>query len=371
MGCGAEMINVKKYLLNMLWLLFIPATFTLIYLAENNPVIVENVYSTSIFPAAAMILPFQYLPFFSFFELLLYGGSVVLIIFFVRFLIRLVRLKENRMHRVLRLAQRVLIVLAVGLFLFNFLWGFNYYRQPYSEIAGLPVHPSTSQELYALCEDLVRDTNAARSILPSNDDGTLAIRPAISELNSMARKAYEKALGDGVAGIIGVRSNAKPLLSSYFFSYMGIAGVYFPYTAEPNFNNHITEPSRGSVICHELAHRQGFAREDEADFLAYAVCVNSDEPYLRYAGYFLALSHAMNRLYADDRDAHKMLQQTYTREVLADAMAKQEYWRMFEGPLEERVTNMNDSYLKAQNQEDGVKSYGRMVDLMLAQKRVA
>ena len=365
------MIDVKKYILNMLWLLFIPATFILIYLADNNPAIVESVFSASVFPAAAKILPFQYLPYFSVFELLLFGGPVVLVIFFVRFLIRLVRVKENRLQRVLRLVQRVLIVLAVGLFLFNFLWGFNYYRQPYSKIAGLPVQPSTSDELYALCEDLVRDTNAARSKLQSNDDGTLLTRPAISELNAMARRAYDKAFEDGVAGVIGVKCYAKPLLSSYLFSYMGIAGVYFPYTAEPNFNNHVKEPARGSIICHEIAHRQGFAREDEADFLAYAVCVNSDEPYLNYAGYFMALNHAMGRLYSENRDAYSMLKQTYSREVLADIEAKQEYWRMFEGPLEERITNINDSYLKAQSQEDGVKSYSRMIDLMLAQKRLA
>jgi len=29
-------------------------------------------------------------------------------------------------------------------------------------------------------------------------------------------------------------------------------------------------------------------------------------------------------------------------------------------------TQMNDRYLKAHSQEDGVRSYGRMVDLMLA-----
>jgi len=365
------MIDVKKYLLNMLWLLFIPATFILIYLAENDPVTVESVYSTSVFPVVSSVLPFQYLPYFSFFELLLFGGPVVLIIFFVRFLIRLARLKENRLQRVLRLAQRVLIVLAVGLFLFNFLWGFNYYRQPYSEIAGLPVEPSTSDELYALCEDLVRDTNTARSKLPSNGDGTLATRPTVAELNTMAREAYEKAFEDDVAGIIEVKGYAKPLLSSYLFSYMGIAGIYFPYTAEPNINNHIAEPARGSIICHEIAHRQGFAREDEADFLAYAVCVNSDDPYLRYSGYFMALNHAMGRLFSENRDAYSVLLHTYSREVLTDVRAKQEYWRMFEGPLEERVTNMNDSYLRAQSQEDGVKSYGRMVDLMLAEKRLA
>ena len=366
------MTDVKKYLLNMLWLLFIPATFVLIYLAEHNPSIVESVLSTSVFPALAKILPFQYIPYFSFFELLLFGGPVVLIVFFVRFLIRLARQKENRLRRVLRLAQRVSIVLAAGLFLFYFLWGFNYYRQPYSEIAGLPVEPSTRSELYALCEDLIQDTNMARSKLPSNsDDGTLAIRPTVSELNSMGRQVYEKAQKDGIAGITDVNYRAKLLLSSYFFSYMGITGIYFPYTAEPNINNHITEPLRGSVVCHEIAHRQGFAREDEADFLAYAVCVNSDEPYLNYAGYYIALNHSMGRLFSEDREAYWTLLQTYSREVFADVKTKRDYWRMFEGPLEEKVTDMNDSYLRAQNQEDGVKSYGRMVDLMLAQKRLA
>jgi hypothetical protein len=32
---------------------------------------------------------------------------------------------------------------------------------------------------------------------------------------------------------------------------------------------------------------------------------------------------------------------------------------------------MNDSYLKANSQQDGVKSYGRMVDLLLAEYKQA
>ena len=42
------------------------------------------------------------------------------------------------------------------------------------------------------------------------------------------------------------------------------------------------------------------------------------------------------------------------------------YWRQFETKVAEISDKVNDSYLKANNQEDGVKSYGRMLDLLLA-----
>jgi len=187
----------------------------------------------------------------------------------------------------------------------------------------------------------------------------------------MGRLAYTKAQNDGIAGIVGVYGYAKSLLSSHIVSYTGISGVYFPYTGEPNFNNDVPAPSKGASVCHEMAHRQGFAREDEANFIAYIVCINSDDAYLRYSGYFLALRHAMDRLYEADRGAYRELHARYSEEVAADIKANSDYWRSFEGPVEERVTQMNDTYLKTNSQDDGVQSYGRMVDLMLAQKRLA
>jgi hypothetical protein len=45
------------------------------------------------------------------------------------------------------------------------------------------------------------------------------------------------------------------------------------------------------------------------------------------------------------------------------------YWKQFEGPVSEAVDVVNDTYLKVNHQEDGVKSYGNMVDLLLAEYR--
>ena len=46
-----------------------------------------------------------------------------------------------------------------------------------------------------------------------------------------------------------------------------------------------------------------------------------------------------------------------------------QFWDRCDGKVAEASTQLNDRYLKANNQEDGVRSYGRMVDLMLAYYR--
>ena len=42
------------------------------------------------------------------------------------------------------------------------------------------------------------------------------------------------------------------------------------------------------------------------------------------------------------------------------------FWDKYEGKAAEAASKMNDTYLKLNQQKDGVKSYGRVVDLMLA-----
>ncbi|MEI3307330.1 MAG: DUF3810 family protein [Eggerthella lenta] len=39
------------------------------------------------------------------------------------------------------------------------------------------------------------------------------------------------------------------------------------------------------------------------------------------------------------------------------------------GPGQDVSNAANDTYLKANNQSDGMRSYGRMVDLLLAEQR--
>ena len=53
----------------------------------------------------------------------------------------------------------------------------------------------------------------------------------------------------------------------------------------------------------------------------------------------------------------------------ADLYAHTIFWQKYEGPVAEKAEAVNDTYLKSNKQEDGVKSYGRMVDLLIAERR--
>ena len=361
--------RTKKFIRDLRGLLIIPATFLLTLLAGANPAVVETVYSGALFRLIAALIPCQYIPFVSFFELFLLLVPLILLAGLVFFVRALVRNKENRRWRVLELLRRVLLVGGATYFLFYVCWGFNYYRQPYSVIANLPLQPSSREELRELCEGLIDKTNEARAKLPSAEDNTLAISFSAAEWQDITRQAFAKAQAEGIPGITAARVSAKPLFFSRAISYLGITGFYISLTAEAHYNDDAPVPFKGSTICHEMAHRQGFAREDEANFLAYYVCAGAQDDYLNYSGHLLAVVYSMNQLYENDREAYGELYGRYSDEVLADLQANNSYWRAFEGKAEETFTQMNDAYLRGHNLEDGVKSYGRMVDLLLALER--
>ena len=56
-----------------------------------------------------------------------------------------------------------------------------------------------------------------------------------------------------------------------------------------------------------------------------------------------------------------------------DLIANNEYWDQFEKPVVGETTvgeiaeKVNDTYLKINDQTDGTQSYGRVVDLLLAE----
>ena len=81
----------------------------------------------------------------------------------------------------------------------------------------------------------------------------------------------------------------------------------------------------------------------------------------------LALINSANQLYKCDKQLYdRLVSEYYSEAMLRDIADYNKYWDTYEGPIEEAVDNMNDTYLKFNKQEDGVNSYGMMVDLLLA-----
>ena len=81
------------------------------------------------------------------------------------------------------------------------------------------------------------------------------------------------------------------------------------------------------------------------------------------------MRYAMRALYAQDPETHALLNATISAPVKRDVQAERDFWIAHEGIVERISNRMNDAYLKANHQQDGVASYGRMVDLLIAQYR--
>jgi hypothetical protein len=122
----------------------------------------------------------------------------------------------------------------------------------------------------------------------------------------------------------------------------------------------------GSTIAHEMAHLRGIASEQECNFLAVVASTASDEPAYRYAGWLLGYVYTSNALYRADREAWKAIRATLPEEVNADLRYHSDYWAAYEGPVSEAASNAYDSFLKGYGDEDGIQSYGTVVDMLIA-----
>ena len=164
-------------------------------------------------------------------------------------------------------------------------------------------------------------------------------------------------------------SPPKPVLASELMSYANIGGMFFPFTMESNINVDNPFFVVPWTMTHELAHQCGFMREDEANFIAYLACKQSDDALMRYSGYLLAYDNAVSALRKVDPEAAKAIGSGLSAAVRRDLAQRAEHWAQYEGPIQDVSNAANDTYLKANDQADGMRSYGRMVDLLLAEQR--
>jgi len=253
-------------------------------------------------------------------------------------------------------------------FIFVLFCGLNYQRLTFAEQSGLEVHPSSAEELAALCTDLVEEANTLRAQLPEDETGVMTLQTPVHQLAKQARALYPS-VAEEYPVLAGYVARPKPTLFSRGMSWLNITGIYISFTFEANVNVDVLDYTIPATMMHEMSHSKGYMREDEANFIAYLTCKYSGNPVFQYSGVMLALSHSGNALYKADSDLYYEVMENLSDQVRADRAANNAYWKQFEGPVAEVSTTVNDVYLKSNLQQSGVKSYGEMVDLLLAEFR--
>lgn len=335
----------------------------IVHYCRNNIDVVEFYYSRKIYPKISSILNllFDPLPF--------SAGEVLLTLLLIYLFIKLVFLiKDFSVKKLINYTLNTLMLIVSLQLLFWYLWGINNYRYTFDELSDITVSPSTVEELKEVCIYLVEKTNELRSIMPENEHNITYVNNYTS-IFDYSENAYENI--SYKYDIVPHDSFCKP--KAMFFSKimceLNFTGIFNPFTSEANIN--IKEPSfkLPFTICHELAHQKGFPRENEANFISFITCINSENEIYEYSGYISALIYCMNALYSTDKDIYYMVKEEYSEGLTRDLEYLKFFWSEYKGKTAEIASKNNDLFLKSTNQPLGVKSYGVVVDLIIAYLR--
>lgn len=148
-------------------------------------------------------------------------------------------------------------------------------------------------------------------------------------------------------------------------SYMGIKGYYNPFTNEANINSRIPKVLIPVTIYHELAHRQGFASERDANFVGFLKTYNHNSSEIRYSANFFAFRYLYNDLYKINPNLAENIYKSLSDGVKKDLIAVSNYWAFYENRFQKIQKSIFDLFLKTQGQKKGINSYNDVVKLLL------
>lgn len=353
-----------------IWLLLLfPVTFLLSITVGKSPVLAEQYAEgpySSISHAINGLTGRCPLSIAEIVVILLVLGFLVYLGFFLFFLFKK---RGERLKTTAKFFTNLLCFVGVVYFLFLFTCGINYSRYSFAKAAGLDVKPSTEAELTHLCNNLAENVNRLRGQVKTDDSSVMELHSGgFSYAAEEARKSYDRMSAEYPTLKSGY-SGPKPVVLSELMSRCDLTGIFFPFTFEANVNYRAPAYTIPATMCHELSHLRGYMREDEANFIGYLVCLKSDDPDFQYSGNMLAFTNASNALYAKDPKAANAVFAKLSSGVKKDLSYNSQYWANYEGPVAHMSNSVNNSYLKANSQSDGIQSYGRMVDLLLARQR--
>ncbi len=357
----------------MVMLIAAPLSVLILYTGKKNSWIAENVFARNIsyYPAQIISTITGIIPF-SIAEVFLICSPLILVVAAALFIRNFYKNPSRRKDILYKAVIDIMCVVSVMFFLFAIFDGIYYYRYDFSYYAGLKVEKSTKEELFSVGADLIKQANELRAGLNNEDNnGVFTLTGDYRKLARKGRMAYKK-LAKYYPVFKGHYGLSKELLSSKYVSYTEIVGIYVPFTLETHNDTDIVDYNIPSDMCHELAHLHGFIREDEANYIGYLACINSGDREFMYSGILQAYIAVENALYETDKDMALEMSSDISEEVARDMKANSEYWNKIESSnvgnnVSKKAEKINDTYIKANGEEEGVKSYGLMVDLLISQ----
>lgn len=268
--------------------------------------------------------------------------------------------------RLARDGCKLICFASLCVFLFMALFMVQHSAPPLAESIGLETQLYTKAQLEEYAAFAAEKVNELAILQPRDENGECDFG-SFRELSSMVTEEYET-LADtySVFDVPRPGQVKRSLLGGRIMSLFDLAGYYFPWTGESIVSSDVVDSHIPFNIAHERAHALGIGPEAECNFAAWLALKDSEDVRLQYSAWFNAYIYASNALYKQDREASAAVGQLLCAEARHDIRVLNESLERFEGVLNKAGSAINNAYIKSTGQPDGVQSYGKVVDLLLA-----
>lgn len=248
-------------------------------------------------------------------------------------------------------------------FLFHVFWGLNYYRLPLHKKQDVnPIY--TTEQLIETTRKIAELTNTVHLELAKDSSALITIPNDFDNLAKLSAKGYQNSAK--IYPYFSYNNSSQKLsLLSTPLAYMGFSGYLNPLTNEAQVNKHNPVNSMPMTLAHEQAHQMGYAAENEANFIGFLVCVNSEDLYFKYSGYTFALRYCLNEVYRRNPKVFEELKIQIHPGILRDFEERRLHWAQYNNPLEPLFKRIYSGFLKANAQEKGIESYSYVVGLIV------
>jgi len=268
--------------------------------------------------------------------------------------IRLAR-KKQVIRSLWRGVVATLTLLAVVYLWFLASWGLNYARPPLESTLKYDASRITPEAVRVLAEysiDRANETHAAGHAagFPAIHDHPQALIDALHQV--------EKELGRPRPTIV---ATPKWSIFTPFYRASGVSGQLGPFFLETLLNPDLTGPERPAVLAHEWAHLSGYAPESDASFVGLLAALRAG-PASEYSAWLDLVSESVNQL---QPVTQRIVLQRLAQGPRDDQAAIRERLKKLVRPVEQVAWSSYDRMLKSQGVDEGVKSYSRVIQLLI------
>ena len=304
------------------------------------------------------------------------------IVWLIYYLVKTAAVTVRRRNKLKIISKRLLLVVVAALYfwgVFCWVWNSGYHAPGFAERNGFTRSGVAAEDLITVTRLFAGRANDLASIVARDESGRF--NENRSELYAASTEIY-KNIASEFACLEGGLHRPKPMIYSWLMSRTGYSGMYFALTGEANINNMMPSTSLPATLAHEHAHHLGVFAEDEANFVGILACILSGNTAFAYSGYLSGLNHLLNALAVADANAWIEITHSLSDEVYRDRQDSFDFWssqRIVDtgvgfvdtaltavtGAVRDTVDAAYDSFLRSQNQELGLQSYGACVDLLV------